>query len=219
MYDNDNAERRIIERQEEKARSVEDKIEQCIVTVIVLLFWLLPIFFVACKPLESPRSYAMLQMAQHSVYVPIAANGGCTFSQEASRFYALLTADQGQKHPRLVCNMALNAAALNRAQSMAINGYFAHCDLGGVCANDYARAAGCKLPSDYGNGNNIESLVAGVADAGGAYAALIGSPSHRKHLLGDGEFFRAQDQVGIALYSLPESPYTFYWVILIGKCM
>lgn len=174
---------------------------------------------VACTPLERAQTRALGQVIQQHTFFPIVAVTGCAFGQEAHQFYTLLVTDEAQRHPRLSCNSALNAAALNRAYSMAINKYFAHCDLGGICANDYARAAGCKLPSDYGSGNNIESLLAGTGDALTAYSALMASPSHRAHLLGADEFFMAQDQLGIAFLSQPGSPYTFYWVILIGQCL
>lgn len=133
-------------------------------------------------------------------------------------FYQLMINDARQAHQRLDCDPRLVAAAERRAMAQPLTG-LAHCDQRGVCANSYARAAGCRLPANYGlNGNNIESLTAGTVDPLEAFKSLARSPSHARHLFGDGDFFKAQDRLGIAVVDVPGHRYRWVWVILIGNC-
>ena len=133
-------------------------------------------------------------------------------------FYQLLISDERQAHPNLDCDRRLVAAAERRAMAQPLTG-LAHCDQWGVCANVYARAAGCRLPANYGpNSNNIESLLGGTLDPLEAFKGLARSPAHARHLFGDGDFFRAQDRIGIAVVDVPGHRYRWVWVILIGQC-
>ena len=151
---------------------------------------------------------------------PTATPVPCPATSQAAIFENRLRTDVLQQRRALQCNPALVRAALFRAQSMAEGGYFAHCDPRGICANRIAIEAGCQLPGDYPpNGNNIESILAGTNDPNFAYNILIASPSHKTHLLGVADFFRKQDQVGIAFLDAPGSKYRYYWVVLIARCV
>jgi hypothetical protein len=149
---------------------------------------------------------------------PTATPVPCFTSAAATAFYRLLTTDTRQQHPSLVCDARLVQAAQRRAASQYGAG-LSHCDALGVCANDYARAAGCQLPSFYAaNGNNIESLTAGTANPLAAFESLARSPSHSRHLFGQNLFFREQDKIGIALVEVPSHRYRYIWAILIARC-
>lgn len=152
-------------------------------------------------------------------YLPVILALNCQSSMESANIAGALTTDSRQEHPLLRCNEALTRAAVNRARSLAAENYFAHCDLTGKCANQYAREAGCVLPDYYAaNGNNIESLVAGPADWSIAYFFLSNSPSHADHLFGRNPFFREQLDYGIASIHQPGSLYGHYYVYLIAIC-
>lgn len=138
---------------------------------------------------------------------------------KATAFYGLLIGDPRQERPALTPCPALILAAGWRARGLATGDPFAHCDAGGMCANEYARQAGCRLPPAYAaKGNNIESLVAGTDNVQVAFDALATSPAHRDHLFGRGDFFQAQRHAGIALVERLGSPFRYYWVVLIGIC-
>lgn len=135
-------------------------------------------------------------------------------------FYQRLINDGRQQRPLLVCDTRLVAAAQRRALAQPPAG-LSHCDALGICANVYARAAGCQLPASYAvNGNNIESLGLGTVNVDVMYKALVDdSPSHRLHLMGEGGGFREQDRIGIALVDVPTNRYRYVWVILIARCV
>lgn len=152
------------------------------------------------------------------IYLPVVAWPGCYRSPQAVEFARLLTGDSRQQRPVMRCNKALVDAAQRRVESLANERYFGHCDPRGICANEYARAAGCVLPDDYGDGNNIESIAGGSGDAGFVFLVLAQSPSHADHLFGQRDFFRKQDDVGVAYIEVEGSQYRFYWAILIAPC-
>lgn len=140
----------------------------------------------------------------------------CFHDARALAFYRQLIDDPRQQRPVLDCRPALVTAAGWRAWGLAHGDPWSHCDADGVCANEYARQAGCKLPWDYASkGNNIESLVAGSPDAAVMFAALASSPAHADHLFGRG-WFQAQRHVGIAVAEGGELGW--YWVVMIGEC-
>jgi hypothetical protein len=152
-------------------------------------------------------------------YLPVILTLSCQSSMEGANIAGALTTDSRQERVVMRCNPALTRAAENRAKNLADNAYFAHCDLTGKCANQYAREAGCRLPDYYTkNGNNIESLVAGPADWLIAYRALSNSPAHAEHLFGRLPFFREQMDYGIASIHQEGSLYGHYYVYLIAIC-
>ena len=146
----------------------------------------------------------------------------CFGNDNAAAFYRLLILDPRQQRPQLDCHPALVRAAQWRAEGLAQGDPWGHTDAGGVTANEYARQSGCRLPPHYASkGNNIESLAAGSPDVLVIYGALTGdnAPDHRRHLLGENDFFRQQTHAGIAYIAAPGSEYGHYWVILLGQCI
>ena len=150
-----------------------------------------------------------------AVYLPIVAQQ----PDPVQAFCRLLVTDQRQERPHLELCASLQQAAVWRAYGMACGGDpWGHVDAHDITPNEYARRAGCRLPDDYATkGNNIESLVAGTADAMTAFAALATSPKHSDHLFGRGWFGR-QRHFGIALCK-GSGEYTWYWVVLLGECL
>lgn len=177
--------------------------------------------------LPRPQSVSPLQdmplPLAHRVYLPIAGSGipeiKC-FGEKEQKFFDLMVADSRQQREGLRCNPFLNKAAIIRAQSLADGGYWAHCDpVKRECPNKIARLAGCKLPSNYEDDKNyIEELSAGSPDVQVSFDSLANSPSHKVHLFGEGDFFRQQSDVGIALLEQVGSRFIYYWVVLIGIC-
>jgi hypothetical protein len=66
-------------------------------------------------------------------------------------------------------------------------------------------------------GNNVESLVAGVADPEQALGSLLVSEAHSNHLLGRGDFFGAQNRIAIGYTERTWSRYRYYYCILISR--
>lgn len=177
------------------------------------------------SPLAQPHAFysSLARSAVHSIYLPWIrtapdADATCFGNPKALAFYRLLVGDERQQHPALRCNSALVKAAQKRAQGLATLDPWAHYDRNGIWANQYARDAGCRLPDGYSNRNQIESLTAGTPDVDAAYRSLTNALAngHRPHLLGETEFFRQQNDVGIGYAE--GGAYGFYWVIMIGAC-
>lgn len=145
-------------------------------------------------------------------------NASCFHNDKASEFYRMLTTDERQQRREMHCHPALVQAAYWRAESLALLSYWSHCEPGGLCANLVARKAGCQLPSDYNDHNQIESLVAGSPDMAVMFPILAASVDHARHLFGQNDFFRQQPDVGIAVLDAPGSLYGVYVVVMIAKC-
>ncbi len=133
---------------------------------------------------------------------------------------AQLASDPQQRRDGVQCSAKLAKVARERALDMATRGYFGHETPEGIGPNEQARAAGCQLPDIYpgGSANSIESIAAGYADADEAWSALMNSPSHRLHLLAEHDFYRDQTDYGVGYAYMPDSPYTYYWVVLTAEC-
>ena len=169
--------------------------------------------------IENPAVVNVRAEAQsYTVFMPD-IESAIRMSQQASSMLALIKYSSFQLRPSLIYSEILTEAAHQRALGLASGQPWAHCDPNGVCANDYARAAGCVLPDDYGHKNNIEVLVAGSDDALVSFDALMGSEHHRAALIGDGDFFRAQDKIGLFFLDAPGSPYHYYFVIMTAQCL
>ena len=191
---------------------------------MTLIRWLTAVCVVmvtGCAPAHAPQPPSPLHYAYMPVVkmAPTPTPQPCLQSPQAREFARLLIGDSRQQRTTIRCNPALVRAAQHRAESMATLGYFGHCDPNGVCPNPVARAAGCRLPSYYSlNGNNVESILAGASDPALVWKLLSASPSHAVHLLGTSDFFREQQDIGVAFVDVPGSRYTYYWVVMIAVC-
>lgn len=158
-----------------------------------------------------------------SIYFPLIATPPSSpddtgLSGAASAFFQLLTTDERQERPSITVCPSLLAAAALRAYGLANGDPWAHVDRYGVTPNEYARNAGCILPADYARkGNNLELLVAGTGDKDVAFTALAESVKHSDPLFGRG-WFAHQRHCGIALSENPDSPYGWYWCVMIALC-
>jgi len=163
------------------------------------------------SPLEVPQ--------KNKVSLPIYVRQTCLSSAEAETLANLLRTDSRQQRKVLNCHPGLVRAAGQRAVDMAVRRYFSHCDPDGLCPNAYATRNGCKLGEGYApNGNQVESILAGIGLPSAVWATLTASPAHARHLLGQIDFFRNQDDYGVAFIAYPGSPYQYYTVFMIAKC-
>jgi uncharacterized protein YkwD len=111
----------------------------------------------------------------------------------------------------------LSAVARAKAADMANREYFAHTDPDGNGANTLVRRAGYPLPSHYStaaSGNNIESLAAGYSSVASVWSGWMESADHKRHILGETDFFAEQTSLGVGYYEKSGAPFRYYWVIL-----
>jgi hypothetical protein len=111
----------------------------------------------------------------------------------------------------------LCAVARAKAKDMGARRYYGHVTPEGFGANYLVEAAGYPLPDNWGDdldANNVESIAAGYETPTSVWNAWMNSAPHRVHLLGQNDFFRSHDRVGIGFASVPGSPYVEYWVVI-----
>ena len=126
----------------------------------------------------------------------------------------------GQRRALLTFDPILSQVARERAADMAKRGYFDHINPDGHGANYLVRKAGYVLPSSYpSDGNNLESIAAGGSTAATTWSDWMGSPDHKKHLLGEISFFAVQTAYGIGYYEAAGSQYRHYWVVITAPPM
>ena len=138
-------------------------------------------------------------------------------TKETVRLAYLISQDFKQQRAYMVEDATLADVAQSRAEDMAARGYFSHTNPDGNGANTLLRSAGYVLPSNYdqsADGNNVESIAAGQTNPKAAFDALVQSPSHRPHILGEDPYFREQTCYGIGHVYSPGSVYGHYWVVL-----
>jgi uncharacterized protein YkwD len=112
-------------------------------------------------------------------------NAGRTYeddeSEEVKQLAVLLTTYPEQRRTSLTRHSLLARTAKSRCDDMANRNYFG-------------------LPEYYSlhrDANNIESIAAGFPSALDAFNALLLSPAHKTHLMGEDGFFAAQNYFGI----------------------
>lgn len=122
--------------------------------------------------------------------------------------------------PPLAVNEQLLGSSGFHAEEMAAYDYFGHTsEVTGDQPNKMARDAGYPLPQGWSNdANYIESAAAGFATAAAALKGLIhdgGGPTggHRSHLLGIGDFWAANTEIGVGYAHNSTSTYKHYWAI------
>lgn len=142
---------------------------------------------------------------------------GCMLTSQEMAIAEYLRGDAGQKRSALHCNQILTQVAQERAQDMAERGYFGHVNPDGDGPNYLLLQAGYPLPDWYTparNSNMVESIAGGYADATSAWQGWMNSNSHKAHILGQNDFYAAQQEYGIGHFELPGSPLGHYWVII-----
>jgi len=111
--------------------------------------------------------------------------------------------------PAVALNESLRASARFKANEMAEFDYFAHqSQATGKWPNQLARDAGYPLPAWWSSDANfIESLNSGTADPSLVVSSFAGSPSHRRHIFGEGTF-ALYGEVGVG-----RSDSSNYWAV------
>ena len=126
-----------------------------------------------------------------------------------------LAQTSGQRREILQFDSTLAQVARERAMDLAKRRYFSHTNPDGHGVNYLVRKAGYVLPDWYpGDGNNLESIAAGGATVSVTWSDWMGSPDHKKHLLGEIDFFAEQTSYGVGYYEDASAPYRYYWVVL-----
>ncbi|MDY6926739.1 MAG: CAP domain-containing protein [Pseudomonadota bacterium] len=141
----------------------------------------------------------------------------CGFNQQAIALATLIQHDPGQQRQRIQCHPLLAQAAEDKARIMADYGMVRH-NLGGS-PNTRLRDIGFPLPRYYSGlmGNQVEAVAGGYRTPASVWKAFKSSEDHRLHLLGELDFYREQEYMGVGFFSDPQSPHIEYWVVYLTK--
>jgi uncharacterized protein YkwD len=164
----------------------------------------------------------LISRGEFLTYIPLLANPianptACSLNaqEQAVASLAINHPDQGRK--TLDCHPILARVARERALDMGKRGYFSHTNPDGYGPNYLVRQAGYQLPSWWSSEpttNYIESIAGGYPTPEAAWQAWLNSPGHRRHVLGENEFWAEQTNYGIGYAYVAGSPYRHYWVFI-----
>lgn len=144
----------------------------------------------------------------------------CMLDEDAAELMDLIRSHPDQQRTSLHCDPILSRVAAEKAQDMATQAYFGHISPSGFGPNYLVRSANFPLSESYSSdltANNIEAISAGTMTPAKTLKMFLKSSGHRVHLLGENNFYRAQEHIGIGMVEDPSSPYRYYWVVLIAK--
>jgi uncharacterized protein YkwD len=152
------------------------------------------------------------------VYLPVATLPlGCDLNAEEEAIAVLATGHPDQEREGMRCHEVLAQVARDHAIDMATRDYFHSVNPDGFGPNYRVEQAGYELPDWYAqkkDANNIESIAAVHLTPGAAWNSWLDSPDHRKHVLGDSDFFEGQTNYGIGYAFSATSTYKHYWVFI-----
>ena len=177
-----------------------------------------------CESLEARQLLSVTAAEQEFVYlVNLARHDPVAYSAEQNlrdSSGTRVTLDDAAPRGPLAVNNELFASSGFHAEEMAARNYFGHQSaVSGAWPNKMARDQGYVLPSTWSDdANNIESIAAGYSTTLAALNGLLideGVPSlgHRRHLLGMGDFYGANREIGVGYGYSPTATYRWYWAI------
>ncbi len=137
----------------------------------------------------------------------------CGFNQSAMALAQLIMNHPSQKRPVLNCNTQLSKIAQQRAEAMSKN--LADPE---ITANQAVVKGGFRFPDYYPiTGNQVEAVAKSINQPNQALAYLVNSNKHHNHILGKGDFFELQTELGIGFYQDSDITNKPQWVVLISQ--
>lgn len=175
----------------------------------------MPIKLFIAKKIFNNRTVCLITTVFAS-YASLANQATCGNNDQAQQLARLIQDDQEQQRQALQCNQKLNEIALKKAAILLKNEDIWH-NAGHLTPNQLLRHHDFKLPRTYPVfGNQVEAIAGGDGQVEFVFEDFLNSPPHRKLLLGEGAFFAAQDQLGVAYLEKPDSEHQHYWVVIIA---
>ncbi len=145
-----------------------------------------------------------------------AINYKCGNNDHAHKLAQLIQANNNQQRKELACNPKLNEIALIKANLMLQKQNVWH-NVGNMSPNQLLRHHGFKLPKTYPFfGNQVEAIAGGKDSPETLFKDFVNSTPHRMLLLGENEFFKNQNQMGVAYIKDLSTDHQHYWVVIIA---
>lgn len=120
----------------------------------------------------------------------------CGETEQAQKLASLIMSHESQQRTELVCNELLAKVAAQRAMDL-IDGPQPE----DLTPNQYLIENGFRFPTFYPpQGNQVQAVASEWETPEEAFEFLAKSFQHRDLVLGDGEFFSRQTQMGVGFY-------------------
>lgn len=194
---------------------------------------LVAILVAACESLERPEPAPPPEPLPPGQFSCSFANGERELAEASAsevELACLIINHAEQQRPQMYYDPVLGAVARARAEDMAAYGYYGgedhglpyppHVDRHGYGPNHYLCEAGYRADlycSSDPFANNVESIAFGPETAAGVLTLWYNSPLHKRHLLGEVEYFLGADYYGIghAVTVVEDGGYLRdFWVVL-----
>ncbi len=138
----------------------------------------------------------MLLLILTQVESELADTSGCGLNAQSQTLAQLIVNHPSQQRTELVCNDLLSEIASKRAQNLIEQTADSE-----LTANQFVIKQGFRFASYYPvTGNQVEAIAQDLGSPQQALDYLINSNKHHDHVLGKGDFFVRQNQIGIGFY-------------------
>jgi len=149
-------------------------------------------------------------------FVPLSATTLCGNNDQAKQLSELIRNHTQQHRTKIACHPKLTDIARFKVGLLSQEEVIMH-NIGYLTPNQLLRKKGYQLSGIYSVlGNQVEAIAAGNKTAKATFKQLLNSPRHKNLLLGISEFYREQNQIGVAYLQQKVSPYDHYWVIYLA---
>lgn len=123
-------------------------------------------------------------------------NASCGLQPNAQALANLIINHPSQKRSELVCNDQLAEIASQRAESLVNQTTDSE-----LTPNQFVIKQGFRFATFYPvTGNQVEAVAKDIVSPEQALKYLINSDKHHDHVLGKGDFFARQNQLGVGFY-------------------
>lgn len=137
----------------------------------------------------------------------------CGLNSQATELAQLIKQHPSQKRPLLQCDQLLSSIAQQRAEALATNRADPN-----VTPNQYVIKSGFRVPNYYPvTGNQVEAVAKEYKQAEAALKYLNESGKHHNHVMGKGDFFSLQSQLGVGFYAAQDATEHDQWVVLMAE--
>lgn len=137
----------------------------------------------------------------------------CGESPKAIELAKLIVQNANQNRTKIVCNKALSHAAAFKARDMAKQNKVSHY-ANNKSPNELLRIFQIPLPNKYSIlGNQVEAVSGGFSAPQVTFDYFLSSEDHKNLILGIGELFKEQDQIGVGYYYDRSKKHEDYWVV------
>jgi len=152
-------------------------------------------------------------MAVEPMLVEPEQRPSCGFNQSATELSQLIKQHPSQQRQLLQCNDQLVMIAQQRAEQLGKNNADPE-----ITPNQIVIKGGFRVPNYYPViGNQVEAVAKKFDQANQALNYLIESGKHHDHIMGKGEFFALQSQIGVGYFKAIEATQHNQWVVLIAQ--